>query len=162
MKFRSAVYENYNRKSVKRIKFTHPELPVYKLCVLGAEFIDFIKTDENGYVLSVKLPEFYDPTFFNDLTHNDVICFIQESLKKFIRSDDEIFHVQVIYDIKNNSIWTEEKFLSVDEDWNNSKFSSKTERPRYQFQWAYSHPDIKKTALIDFYRFLLVGKYNML
>lgn len=162
MRFRSAVVNEYNRKCLKNIKFSHPELPVYKLCVLGAKFIDFVRTDRNGAVISILLPEFYDRGFFKDMTHNDVVCFVQESLFNFIRSDDEVFNVQVIYGIDHGKFWTQDNFFTVDEDWNNKKFSSRTEKPRYQEQWAYSHPDLKTTSLIDFYFFLLAGKDNML
>ena len=48
MKFRSAVVDDYDIKCFKNIKFSHPELPVYKMCVLGAKFNNFIKTDEKG------------------------------------------------------------------------------------------------------------------
>lgn len=162
MKFRSAVVDDYDIKCFKNIEFSHPELPVYKMCVLGAKFNNFIKTDEKGLVLSITLPEFYESTFFDGITHNDIICFIQESLANFIRSDDVVFNVSVIYDIANNKTWTKEKFLSVNDDWENGKFNSRTKKPKYQKEWAYSHPDIRDGSLIDFYRFLLAGKYNML
>ena len=39
MKFRSAVVDDYDIKCFKNIEFSHPELPVYKMCVLGAKFM---------------------------------------------------------------------------------------------------------------------------
>lgn len=162
MKFLSAVLKDYNKKCFKNINFSHPELPVYKLCVLGAKFNDFVKTNDNSRVLSISLPEFYESDFFDGITHNDIICFIQESLSNFIRSDNIMFDIQVIYNIDNNKTWTKEKFLSVDNDWDNGMFNSRTNKPKHQKEWAYSNPNIRECSLIDFYMFLLAGKYNML
>ena len=162
MKFLSAIMDDYDKKCFKNIKFNHPDLPIYKLCVLGASFIDFVKTSDNNRVLSISLPEVYESEFFNGIKHNDIICFIQESLVNFIRSDDIIFDIKVIYNIKNDETWTKEKFLSVNHDWDNGNFNSRINIPEYQKEWAYSYPKIREGTLIDFYTFLLAGKYNML
>lgn len=162
MKFKASLRGNYDKNCFKNIPFTHENLPVYKLCILGARFNNFVRTSDHDAVLSITLPEYYELPYFDGIDHNAIVCLIQDSLFNIIRSDNQIFNIQVIYSIDPRKSWTKEKFMQVEKDWEDGKFRSLEHRPYYQKDWAYSNPNIRTNTLLDFYRFLLVSKYNML